>query len=126
MALLLTCRGHGHGVFGRRGAPGPLVPPHNHCPPPPHPDRTARVCQLDRRTGMSKIAESHSSEMVERSTVDIQLSPLWNMHRHQGLEEATVIGNAKMQEFMGNHKVLKRRFTLEEVGSQGDGALGRA
>jgi hypothetical protein len=35
---------------------------------------------------------------------------------HQDLEEATVIGNAKVKKFVSNHKVLKGLFALEQFG----------
>jgi hypothetical protein len=46
------------------------------------------------------------------------------MYRHQALEEAPMIRNTKMEEFMCNDKVLELLGAADQIGSQCDRAKG--
>jgi hypothetical protein len=60
-----------------------------------------------------RLAGSTFSVILVRSTIDGELSPIWDVRCQQSLEEATVVGNAKMKKLMSNHKVLKGLFALD-------------
>jgi hypothetical protein len=55
---------------------------------------------------------------------DVIFSPIWDMYGHQALEEAPMIGDTKMEEFVCNHKVLELLFASDQIGSQRDRAKG--
>ena len=76
-----------------------------------------RLTELPHRT---KGADSLSASM----SPDVIFSPIWNMHRHQALEEAPMIRNTKMEEFMCNDKVLELLGAADQIGSQCDRAKG--
>jgi hypothetical protein len=46
------------------------------------------------------------------------------MYRHQALEEAPMIRNTKMEEFMCNDKVLELLCASDQIGCQRDRAMG--
>jgi len=76
-----------------------------------------RLTELPHRT---KGADSLSASM----SPDVIFSPIWNMHRHQALEEAPMVGNPKVEELMCNHKVLELLCASDQIGSQCDRTKG--
>jgi hypothetical protein len=55
---------------------------------------------------------------------DVIFSPIWNMYRHQALEEAPMVGNTKVEELVCNHEVLELLCASDQIGSQCDRAQG--
>ena len=53
-------------------------------------------------------------------------SPIRNMDAHQSLEDLPVVGDAQMQQFVGNHEVLETHLLIGQILGKRDDATGRA
>lgn len=56
----------------------------------------------------------------------IMYSPIRNMRAHQSFEDPTVIGDAKMEELMGNNEILKTGLLICQILGKRNDAAGRA
>ena len=71
-----------------------------------------------------RFADGRRSSLI--LSAQVMRTPIANMRAHQSLEDAAVVPNPQVKEFVHDHEILKARILPCEISSECNDARGRA